>query len=88
MSFSGPLPDGKAATILVLDHSHSFRHPTAWYLVGTMPYFSPAALFYSPYVLPAGQSLSLKYRMVFLPGPLDAKAVEMAWKRFAAEKGN
>ena len=85
MSFGGALPGGQAATILVLDHPHSFRHPTAWYLVGRMPYFSPAALYYSPYVLPAKQSLSLQYRVVFLPGSLDAKAAEKAWKEFADE---
>jgi len=85
MSFSGPLPDGKAATILVLDHPRSFRHSTAWHLINTMPYFSPAALYYSPHVLPAGQSLNLQYRIVFLPGQLDVQAAETAWREFAAE---
>lgn len=84
MAFSGPLPDGKAAAILVLDHPRSFRHPSPWYLINGMPYFSPAPLYYSPHVLPPGRSLSLRYRVAFLPGDLDPSAAENAWKQFAA----
>ena len=85
MSFSGPLPDGKAATILVLDHPRNLRHPTGWYLINGMPYFSPALLYYSPYVLPAGQSIGLQSRIVFSPGELNVKAAESEWKQFASQ---
>lgn len=90
MAFSGDLPGGtpareSAATILVLEHPRSFRHPTTWYLIGFMPYFSPAILYDSSYVLPAGKSIDVLYRIVLQPGKLDAKAAEESWKRFAVE---
>ena len=53
-----------------------------------MPYFSPAFLYYNPYVLPAGQSLSLQYRIRLLPGAWDAKAAENAWRQFAGVINN
>jgi hypothetical protein len=85
MSFSGP-PGKDAAAIVVLDHPDSFRHPAPWYLIPSMPYFSPAVLYLSPYTLPAGQSLRLKYRILLQPGPLDRSAAEREWQHFAAEK--
>jgi hypothetical protein len=85
MSFSGPLEHGKTAAIVVLDHPKSFRHPTPWYLIPSMPYFSPAVLYRAPYTLPARTSMTLKYRMLFLPGAVDRDAVQSEWQRFAAE---
>ena len=85
MSFSGPTPEGPSATILVLDHPQNFVHPTPWYLVGKMPYFSPAVLYYRPYTLPAGKSLTLKYRLLFQPGLLDRSSAEAQFEQFAAE---
>lgn len=82
MSFSGPTPSGATAAIAVLDHPSSFRHPTSWYLIQGMPYFSPAVLFPSPCKLPASESLTLKYRLLFLPR-FDPAAVEAQWKQFA-----
>ncbi len=86
ISFSGPLPGGKSAAIVVLDHPTSFRHPAPWYLIQEMPYFSPAVLYQSPYTLPAGQSLTLKYRILIQAGPADRDAVERQWQRFADGK--
>ena len=59
-----------------------------WKAGSSMPYFSPAFLYYNPYVLPAGQSLSLQYRIRLLPGALDAKAAENAWRQFAGVINN
>ena len=84
MAFSGPIQGGTPATILVLDHPQSFRHPTSWYLINKMPYFSPAMLYHSPHTLARGQSMTLKYRIVFQPGPLDRDAAEKEWQQFAA----
>lgn len=85
ISFSGPLPNGKSAAIVVLDHPASFRHPAPWYLIQEMPYFSPAVLYQSPYTLPAGQSLTLKYRILLQPGLADRHAIEQQWRRFAEQ---
>ena len=85
MSFSGNLPDGKAATILVLEHPSSFRHPTDWYLIAGMPYFSPAILYHSPYVLPGRKEFRVRYRIMLSPGAFDAKAAEAEWKKYSRE---
>ena len=86
MSFGGPIENRKAATIVVLDHPESFRHPTPWYIVRGMPYFSPAVLYQSPYTLSARRSITLKYRILLQLGPLNRKVVDEQWQRFAKEK--
>jgi hypothetical protein len=87
MAFGGPLGSGKSATIAVLEHPASFRHPTPWYLIQEMPYFSPAVLYQSPYTLPAKTSLALKYRILIEPAGPDPAALEKKWQEFAAQKG-
>jgi hypothetical protein len=86
IAFSGPLPNGQSATIAVFDHPQNLRHPTPWYLIQEMPYFSPAVLYLSPYTLPAKQSFTLRYRMVFQPGAADGDDLEQQWKEFAKLK--
>ena len=83
ISFAGPLGKGTSAAIIVLDHPTSFRHPTPWYLIGSMPYFSPAVLYREPYTLAAKKSILLKDRIVFQPGPFDRDATEKLWQKFA-----
>ena len=87
IAFSGPLEGGKSAAIIVLDHPKSFRHPTPWYLINDMPYFSPAVIYYKPYTLPARQSLTLHYRILIQPGAVECDAVEKKFQRFAKEPG-
>lgn len=84
IAFSGPAKDGQSAAIVVLEHPHSFRHPTPWYLIQGMPYFSPAILYRSPYTLPAKQGLTLKYRILLQPCGADRDAIEKQWQAFAA----
>ncbi len=86
MSFSGATGKGTSAAILVLDHPRSFRHPTPWYLIGSMPYFSPAVLYREPYTLPAGKSILLKYRILFQPGPFERDAAERQWQQFSKQE--
>jgi len=83
IAFSGPAQNGGAAAIIVLEHPRSFRHPTAWYLIQGMPYFSPAILYRSPHTLPANQSLTLQYRIMFQPTAVDREAVEREWQAFS-----
>jgi hypothetical protein len=86
ISFAGPTGKGTSAAITVFEHPKSFRHPTPWYLIGSMPYFSPAVLYREPYTLPARKSILLKYRIVFQPGPLDRGAAERQWQQFARQE--
>lgn len=85
MAFAGPTWRG-SAVLAVLDHPGSFRHPTPWYLINDMPYFSPAVLYRAPYTLPAGQMLTLRYRILLIPGKLDSAALEKEWRRYADER--
>jgi hypothetical protein len=84
IAFSGPTRAGETAAIIVLDHPDSFRHPTPWYLIQGMPYFSPAVLYRSPHTLRAQESLTLKYRMIFQAAAVDREAVDREWEAFAA----
>jgi hypothetical protein len=85
MAFSGPTGNGNSnrAAIVVLEHPTSFRHPTPWYLIPDMPYFSPAVLYRAPYTLPAGKTLTLWYRILVHAGPVDRDATEAEWQAFA-----
>lgn len=86
MAFSGPLAGGGSATIAVFDHPSSFRHPTPWYLIQGMPYFSPAAIYLAPHTLPGGSSMSLRYRILLQPAAADREALDARYRAFAAER--
>lgn len=85
MAYTGPTGNGRAASLVVLDHPSSFRHPTPWYLIPDMPYFSPAVLYRAPHTIAAGKSLSLRYRILVQPAAVDRDRVEAQWQAFARE---
>ena len=58
-------PDG--STVQFMDHPDNLKSPTSWYMAPGMPYVSPAILFRAPHTLPAGERLTLCYRLVFSP---------------------
>jgi hypothetical protein len=62
----------EGASILMMEHPESFRSPTKWYVAPMMPYYSPAILFDAPHSMAAGESLSLRYRIVISPKPIPA----------------
>jgi len=69
------LIDQQEAGIAILDHPKNLNAPTPWYAINdqTMRYFSPAVLCCKPHTLQAGQSLTLRYRLIIHPGRWDAK---------------
>jgi len=73
---------GPQATIAILDHPKSFRHPTPWYLVKKMPFYEAAIIFEEPYTVPAGGKISLRNRILVRPGSASAKVLETEWKAF------
>ncbi len=89
MDFSGvfasndrpPVPVGLA----IFDHPANPRHPTRWYLSDSagLPYFGPAPLFGEPMTLNAGDSFSLRYRILVHPGFGDAASLEKEYHDFA-----
>jgi hypothetical protein len=79
---------GRPAGIAVLDHPSNLRHPTPWYVIlgKDMRYFSPALLFYEPYTLPSGKTLTLHYRILIHPGRTDKDLMEKEWQKFSNVK--
>ncbi|MFP4055748.1 MAG: PmoA family protein [Candidatus Brocadiia bacterium] len=90
MDFSGVLgpDDGRAGGVAMLDHPSNPRHPSPWFIVmrGHFGYFGPAFLFEEPYVLEAGESLTLRYRVLVHPGRPDRELLEAEYRDFAASK--
>ena len=72
----------KEGGVAIFDHPGNLRHPTTWY-PNEMPFFSPAILFQEPLILRAQSSLTLRYRVYIHSFPMDKKAMEEEWKKFA-----
>jgi hypothetical protein len=86
VDFSGDITAGGSAGVAVFDHPDNPRHPSSWWLSGSMPYFSPALLFDKGYTLPAGRSLKLRYRILIHSGQADKDMLENQWKAFLASE--
>ncbi|MFH1715964.1 MAG: DUF6807 family protein, partial [Planctomycetota bacterium] len=86
LDFSGVTTRSKAAGIAIFDHPDNLRHPSPCFVImdPKVPfgYFSPALLFNKPYTLPAGKSLTLRYRVLIHPGRPDRNLLEGEWKSF------
>lgn len=85
MDFSRQASEGRPAGegVAIFDHPKNPRHPTPWVVIPSMPYFSPAFLFNEPMTLPAGETLTLRYRVWVHAGPAGPEALEREWKAFA-----
>ena len=84
--FSALTPDGRPAGIAIFDHPSNLRHPTQWYISKKSPKknnFSSAPLFDKPYTIPAGKTLTLKYRVLVHAAKGRAKSLDAEWKTFA-----
>ncbi len=76
------------AGILFLDHPDNPRHPVPWYgatrsrVYGTdgwSNYLNAAFLFHEAMTVPAGEVLTLRYRLVVHDGQWDAATCDDAW---------
>ena len=78
---------GRLAGITLMDHPGNLRHPAEWHnvLSDKVPfgYFSPAPLWSEPYTIPAGNELTLRYRVVVHAGRGDPERLEATWRAFA-----
>jgi len=65
MDYSGVIEENLGG-IAILDHPENPRHPSAWYVIRdrVMSYYSPAFICYEPYELKAGESFTLRYRVI------------------------
>ena len=85
---TGKTPSGDPAAVAIFDHPKNLRHPSPWYVTKGMPYYSPAVLFNKPYTLPAGESLTLRYRILIRSGEIDANRVEKQWREWKMGTGS
>jgi hypothetical protein len=87
IKFGGKVAGSIDFSIAVFDHPANLRHPSPGFVImdPKVPfgYFSPALLFDKPYTLPAGESFSLKYRVLIRPGPAEKNMLEAEWKAFS-----
>jgi len=76
---------GQPAGIAILDHPTNLNAPSPWYVIigKPMSYFSPAVLCYGPHTLKAGESLTLRYRVLVHPARWDADRLKQEVERFA-----
>ncbi|MHC4476160.1 MAG: DUF6807 family protein [Planctomycetota bacterium] len=77
---------GDIGGVAVFDHPDNPRHPSSWWLSGSMPYFSPAVLFEKPYTLAAAKSLELRYRILIHEGRANKDMLDKQWKAFAGSE--
>jgi len=82
LDMTGKSESGRIGGITVIDHTQNLRHPSPWYVAQGMPYFGAALLFDKPLILPAGDSLCLRYRIIVHPGPPDKCLIEKERKGF------
>ena len=89
LDFSFKTAAGNIGGIAMFDHPLNPRHPSPWYVIIAEPmcYFSPALLFYKPYTLPAGKSLTLRYRILIHPGRAESELMEKEWNIFKGKSG-
>jgi len=83
MDFSGKTAAGGEGGLCIFDHPKNLRHPSPWYVAQGMPYVSPALLFNEPYTLPAGSSLTLRYRILVHTGVAGKEALDKEWGDFS-----
>jgi len=83
VDFCGPTKKGPVAGITVFDHPANPRHPTAWYLNASHPYFSPALIYGEPMTLKAGATMRLRYRVLVHAGSADKAALNAEFDDFA-----
>ncbi|MGB6045261.1 MAG: PmoA family protein, partial [Pirellulales bacterium] len=93
VDYHGPV-DGKTVGIAILNHPNSFRHPTYWHvrtygLLAANPFglndFTSGAK-QGSYTLPAGESITLRYRILLHQGDQVEGKVAEAYAAYAATK--
>ncbi|MCP4729252.1 MAG: hypothetical protein GY872_04160 [Roseibacillus sp.] len=82
MNHSGVVADGKEAGLTMFDHPTNAGHPSRWYTVKGMPYFSPAVIFSNPRTLDPGEKLNLRYRILVQARKGVAAELDQHYARF------
>jgi type 1 glutamine amidotransferase len=85
MDYSGVF-SGREAGIAILDAAANRNSPSPWYAISnsSMHYFSPAVIQDGPLTLKAGESFTLRYRVVVHPGRWKLEQLREAADQYAA----
>ncbi|MEZ4862116.1 MAG: PmoA family protein [Caldilineaceae bacterium] len=80
---------GDQSTLLFLDHPQNLRYPNKWF-IRIQPYacVSFAFMFDEEYALPAGETLTFHYRLIFCDGPRTDEQIEQAAAQWQAGDNN
>jgi hypothetical protein len=83
MDYHGAVQNSQVG-MAICDHPDNLNHPSPWYAIRTpvMSYFSPAVICYGPASLSAGQSMTLKYRVLVHAGHWGADRLREEHDRF------
>jgi hypothetical protein len=93
VSFYGQDPASDVVSVTMMDHPQNLRHPTYWH-ARTYGLFAanPFGLHdfqklpdktLGQHIIPAGQKLTQKYRVLLQKGAADAAQLEAHWQQFA-----
>jgi hypothetical protein len=95
VDYHGPV-DGETVGIAILNHPTSFRYPTYWHVrtyglfaanpFGVHDFVPNAARDAGQFTLPAGQSVTFRYRVLLHRGDEKAGKVAEAFAQYAKEK--
>jgi hypothetical protein len=87
LDFTGVF-ENREAGIVILDFAANLNSPSPWYAISdsSMHYFSPAVIQDQPQTLKAGESFTLRYRVVIHPGRWSQDQLREAVDHYAAEQ--
>lgn len=94
VDYNGPV-EGEHLGVAILNHPSSFRFPTRWHvrdygLFAANPFgsksFDKETTDESGYTLKNGESITLKYRVIFHSGDAESAQIADAYKKYAEEK--
>jgi len=79
------------AGVTIFDHPDNFRFPTSWWRDRSrdddaISYIGSAPLYTGLYVIPAGRSLTLRYRVLVHKGAPDTKALNREFEAFKSSR--
>jgi len=83
VDYSGTIT-GDTVGIAILDHPLNLNAPSPWYVINTpiLKYYSPAVICYAPHTLPAGEAMTLRYRVWIHPDSWDPERLKTEVTQF------
>ncbi len=89
VDYSGPI-DGKTVGVAIFDHPTSFRHPTTWHVrdyglfaANPFGYHDFGMKKSGDYTIPAGESITFKYRIILHEGDAKTAGIADAYRAYS-----